>query len=78
MFLVEKWIPPSWSETTEIGQKTEGTLGVNVYMFRKLFPEDMSWSEKYIADAFVPEIVQLSSILMTKEKSGNEAPEAAV
>jgi hypothetical protein len=27
-FLVEKWIPPIWSETTEIGKKTEGILGV--------------------------------------------------
>jgi hypothetical protein len=28
--LVEKWIPPSRSETAEIGKKTEGILGVNV------------------------------------------------
>jgi hypothetical protein len=28
LFLVEKWIPPSRSETAEIGQKTEGILGV--------------------------------------------------
>jgi hypothetical protein len=28
--LVEKWIPPTRSETAEIGQKTEGILGVNV------------------------------------------------
>jgi hypothetical protein len=28
LFLVEKWIPPSRSETTEIGQKTKGILGV--------------------------------------------------
>jgi hypothetical protein len=27
--LVEKWIPPTRSETTEIGKKTEGILGVN-------------------------------------------------
>jgi hypothetical protein len=27
--LIEKWIPPSRSETAEIGQKTEGILGVN-------------------------------------------------
>jgi hypothetical protein len=27
-FLVEKWIPPSRSETAEIGKKTEGILGV--------------------------------------------------
>jgi hypothetical protein len=27
-FLVEKWIPPSRSETAKIGQKTEGILGV--------------------------------------------------
>jgi hypothetical protein len=26
--LVEKWIPPSRSETAKIGQKTEGILGV--------------------------------------------------
>jgi hypothetical protein len=26
--LVEKWIPPSRSETAEIGKKTEGILGV--------------------------------------------------
>jgi hypothetical protein len=30
LFLVEKWIPPSRSETAEIGQKTEGILGVNL------------------------------------------------
>jgi hypothetical protein len=30
LFLVEKWIPPSRSETAKIGQKTEGILGVNV------------------------------------------------
>jgi hypothetical protein len=30
LFLVEKWIPPSRSEIAEIGQKTEGILGVNV------------------------------------------------
>jgi hypothetical protein len=29
LFLIEKWIPPSRSETAEIGQKTEGILGVN-------------------------------------------------
>jgi hypothetical protein len=28
LFLVEKWIPPSRSETAEIGKKTEGILGV--------------------------------------------------
>jgi hypothetical protein len=28
--LVEKWIPPTRSETTEIGQKTEGVLGVKM------------------------------------------------
>jgi hypothetical protein len=31
LFLVEKWIPPSRSKTAEIGQKTEGILGVNRY-----------------------------------------------
>jgi hypothetical protein len=29
LFLVEKWIPPSRSETTEIGKKTKGILGIN-------------------------------------------------
>jgi hypothetical protein len=29
LFLVEKWIPPTRSETAEIGKKTEGILGVN-------------------------------------------------
>jgi hypothetical protein len=29
VFLVEKWNPPSRSETAEIGKKTEGILGVN-------------------------------------------------
>jgi hypothetical protein len=29
LFLVEKWIPPSRSETVEIGKKIEGILGVN-------------------------------------------------
>jgi hypothetical protein len=28
LFLVEKWNPPTRSETAEIGQKTEGILGV--------------------------------------------------
>jgi hypothetical protein len=28
LFLVEKWILPSRSEIAEIGQKTEGILGV--------------------------------------------------
>jgi hypothetical protein len=28
LFLVEKWIPPSRLETTEIGQKNKGILGV--------------------------------------------------
>jgi hypothetical protein len=28
LFLVEKWIPPSRSETAKIGQKMEGILGV--------------------------------------------------
>jgi hypothetical protein len=27
--MVEKWIPPTMSETAEIGKKTEGILGVN-------------------------------------------------
>jgi hypothetical protein len=31
--LVEKWIPPSRSETAKIGQKTEGILGVIVNSF---------------------------------------------
>jgi hypothetical protein len=30
LFLVEKWILPSRSETAEIGQKIEGILGVNM------------------------------------------------
>jgi hypothetical protein len=29
LFLVNKWIPPSRSETAKIGKKTEGILGVN-------------------------------------------------
>jgi hypothetical protein len=29
LFLVEKWILPSRSETVEIGEKTEGILGIN-------------------------------------------------
>jgi hypothetical protein len=33
--LVEKWIPPSRSETAGFGQKTEGILGVN-HLFVKL------------------------------------------
>jgi hypothetical protein len=33
LFLVEKWIPPSRSETAEIGQKTEGILGINMLSF---------------------------------------------
>jgi hypothetical protein len=35
--LVKKWIPPSRSETAEIGQKTEGILGVNMSkLFKRL------------------------------------------
>jgi hypothetical protein len=30
LFLVEKWIPPSRSETAEIGKKTDEILGVKV------------------------------------------------
>jgi hypothetical protein len=30
LFLVEKWIPPSRSETAEIGKKTKGILGVKL------------------------------------------------
>jgi hypothetical protein len=30
LFLVEKWIPPSRSETAKIGQKIEGILGVKL------------------------------------------------
>jgi hypothetical protein len=33
LFLVEKWIPPSRSETAEIGKKTEGILGVKQKSF---------------------------------------------
>jgi hypothetical protein len=32
LFLVEKWIPPSRSETAEIGKKTKGILGVKGWM----------------------------------------------
>jgi hypothetical protein len=28
--MVEKWIPPTMSETAEIGQKIEGILGVKL------------------------------------------------
>jgi hypothetical protein len=31
LFLVEKWIPPSRSESVEFGKKTKGILGVNKY-----------------------------------------------
>jgi hypothetical protein len=31
-FLVEKWIPPTRSETAEFGQKTEGFLGVKNFV----------------------------------------------
>jgi hypothetical protein len=34
-FLVEKWIPPSRSKTAEIGQKTEGILGVNLRFVKR-------------------------------------------
>jgi hypothetical protein len=30
LFLVEKWIPPTRSETTKIDKNTEGILGVKV------------------------------------------------
>jgi hypothetical protein len=30
LFLGEKWIPPSSSETAEIGKKIEGILGVKI------------------------------------------------
>jgi hypothetical protein len=29
LFLVEKWIPPTRSETAKMNKKTEGILGVN-------------------------------------------------
>jgi hypothetical protein len=35
LFLVKKWIPPSRSETAEIGKKTEGILGVNTSLLTK-------------------------------------------
>jgi hypothetical protein len=38
LFLVEKWIPPSRSETAKIGQKTEGILGVK-FIFPEFFQE---------------------------------------
>jgi hypothetical protein len=33
--LVDKWIPPSRSKTAEIGQKTEGILGVNLRFVKR-------------------------------------------
>jgi hypothetical protein len=36
--LVEKWIPPSRSKTTEIGQKIEGILGVKTSKLPKNIP----------------------------------------
>jgi hypothetical protein len=38
LFLVKKWIPPTRSETAEIGQKTEGILGV-----KKKFKRIKKW-----------------------------------
>jgi hypothetical protein len=35
LFLVEKWIPPSRSETAKIGQKTEGILRVKNIMLEQ-------------------------------------------
>jgi hypothetical protein len=37
--LVEKWIPPSRSKTAEIGQKTEGILGVKLIF--PIFSEEL-------------------------------------
>jgi hypothetical protein len=36
LFLVEKWIPPSRSEIVEIGEKTEGILGVKKGCFEAI------------------------------------------
>jgi hypothetical protein len=36
LFLVEKWIPPTRSESAEFGQKTEGILEVNPKELRVL------------------------------------------
>jgi hypothetical protein len=36
--LVEKWILPTRSKTVEIGQKTEGILGVNMAQFFCVLP----------------------------------------
>jgi hypothetical protein len=36
VFLVEKWIPPSRSEIVEIGQKTEGILGIKPFIEQDL------------------------------------------
>jgi hypothetical protein len=36
-FLVEKWIPPSRSETAEIGQKIKGILGIKGLKVKSIF-----------------------------------------
>jgi hypothetical protein len=43
LFLVEEWIPPSRSETVEIGQKTKGILGVNA-KFPQIFKNHFHWA----------------------------------
>jgi hypothetical protein len=54
LFLVEKWIPPSRSETAEIGKKTEGILGVKherVKNYKRcVMPSSFlqAWPSKYL------------------------------
>jgi hypothetical protein len=50
LFLVEKWIPPSRSETAELVQKTEGILGVkSCYGGLHFHPKMNNW---YRSDNF--------------------------
>jgi hypothetical protein len=46
--LVEKWNPPTRSETAEIGQKTKGILGVNSFLQGTFESEKLCFLVKHI------------------------------
>jgi hypothetical protein len=47
-FLVEKWNPPTRSETAKIGPKTEGILGVKgFHFFGLIFKSALEYKKSY-------------------------------
>jgi hypothetical protein len=55
--LVEKWIPPTRSETAWIGKKTKGILGVKLIKFKVGFT-----NYKY----FIIQLIQAGTLIHTK------------